>query len=85
MQNIKLMNEELKNILMSLPEGVVLVKNSNNEAVLGNIEFCRLFNIPKSDDIEGIKSKITNKTLQIHNIMSDKKNDNLNEKELKDK
>jgi energy-converting hydrogenase Eha subunit H len=29
MENIKLMNEELKNILMNLPEGVVLVNNSN--------------------------------------------------------
>ena len=40
---IKRMNEELKNILMGLPEGIVLISEKNGQVVLNNEEFTRMF------------------------------------------
>lgn len=43
---IRRMNEELKNILMGLPEGIVLINEKNGQAVLNNEEFMKIFQIP---------------------------------------
>jgi hypothetical protein len=40
---IKRMNEELKNILMNLPEGIILINDETNEVTLNNQEFMRIF------------------------------------------
>lgn len=37
------MNEELNNMLMNLPEGIVLINDKTGQVVLGNEEFKRLF------------------------------------------
>jgi hypothetical protein len=37
------MNEELRNILVNLPEGIVLINEETNQVSLGNNEFLRLF------------------------------------------
>ncbi len=43
MTEIKRMNEELKNILMRLPDGIVLINENNGQVVLYNDEFSRIF------------------------------------------
>ena len=40
---IRQMNEELKNILLRLPEGIILIKEQNGHVVLNNEEFMRIF------------------------------------------
>jgi hypothetical protein len=37
------MNEELKSILMNLPDGIVLINEESNEITLNNSEFNRIF------------------------------------------
>ena len=37
------MNEELKNILMNLPEGIILYNQESKEVVLYNDEFIKTF------------------------------------------
>lgn len=42
MKNIQQMNEEFKNILMTLPEGIILLNANTKEVALGNLECRRL-------------------------------------------
>jgi hypothetical protein len=37
------MNEELKTILMNLPEGIILINEEKNSVSLNNQEFMRIF------------------------------------------
>jgi hypothetical protein len=37
------MNEELKSILMNLPDGIVLINEESNNVSLNNAEFNRIF------------------------------------------
>lgn len=46
MEKIRTMNEELKNLLMSLPDGIVLVDEKTSDLSLVNNEFKRLFSLP---------------------------------------
>jgi hypothetical protein len=41
------MNDELKSILLNLPEGIILINNESEEVALTNFEFGRLFHLPK--------------------------------------
>lgn len=38
------MSDDIKNILMNLPEGIVLINNKTKEAVLENYQFNKFFN-----------------------------------------
>jgi hypothetical protein len=40
---IRRMNEELKNIFMGLPEGIVLISEKSGQVVLNNEEFMQIF------------------------------------------
>jgi c-di-AMP phosphodiesterase-like protein len=68
--NIQKMNEELTNILMNLPEGIVLVNEQSNEVALGNNEFRRLFSIPKALSNEAIGGKLQEQVLISYNNKS---------------
>jgi hypothetical protein len=39
------MNEELKSILMNLPEGIILIDEENSKISLNNQEFMRIFQV----------------------------------------
>lgn len=45
MEDINRMNDELRHLLVSLPEGIILINNNNKEVALANIEFNRLFGL----------------------------------------
>ena len=55
------MNQELKTILMKLPEAIVLVCEETTEVSLHNSQFDNIFKI--SDDSENLKEAITQKTM----------------------
>lgn len=55
------MNQELKTILMKLPEAIVLVSAETTEVSLHNSQFDNIFKI--SDDSENLKEAITQKTM----------------------
>jgi c-di-AMP phosphodiesterase-like protein len=42
-KQIMKMNEELQNILMNLPEGIILINEETNKVSLKNQEFMRIF------------------------------------------
>lgn len=67
MGNIQRMNEDLKSILMNLPEGVILINNSTKEVALGNYEFRRLFQLPKYAQIDKINERIKDNVLSTYN------------------
>lgn len=58
METVQRMNEELKNILINLPEGIVLINEETNQVSLGNIEFLRLFSLDKNCSNDIIASKL---------------------------
>lgn len=64
---IKRMNEELKNILMALPDGIVLINEKNGQVVLNNEEFSRIFQVPLQCKKEEITSLIRQKSIKIFN------------------
>jgi hypothetical protein len=39
------MNEELKSILMNLPEGIILIDEESSKISLNNQEFMRIFQV----------------------------------------
>lgn len=45
MKNIQMMNDELKSILMEMPEGVVLIDEQTEQVSLGNNEFKKIFRL----------------------------------------
>lgn len=63
MKSIQQMNEEFQAILMNLPEGVVLINKDNKNVTLGNLEFRRLFSVPKLATNEGIAVKLNDPIL----------------------
>lgn len=60
---VKQMNDELNNILMNLPEGIVLINEATGEVVLGNEEFKKLFCLPKEAETEDINKKVNSAIL----------------------
>jgi len=70
MENIKRMNEEFKNILMTLPEGIILINNETNEVTLGNNEFKRLFLVPQQASIDAIGERLKQNVLLTYNKVS---------------
>ena len=44
------MNQELKSILMNLPEGILLINEESNMVSLNNQEFMRIFQISQAAD-----------------------------------
>ncbi len=48
MATVQKMNEELKKILINMPEGIVLINEENDQVSLGNIEFFRLFSLQQN-------------------------------------
>lgn len=48
MSQIKKMNDDLKNILMNFPEGIVLYDENKHEVVLANQELRRIFKCPSN-------------------------------------
>jgi hypothetical protein len=48
MHTVERMNEELKNIFINLPEGIVLINEENSQVSLGNFEFLRLFSLSRN-------------------------------------
>lgn len=48
------MNEELTNILMTLPEGIILINEETGQVTLGNKELIRLFKIHQTASPEEI-------------------------------
>lgn len=67
---MKRTNEEFKNILMTLPEGIILINNETKQVTLGNYEFRRLFSVPKFASIDQIDSRINEKLLQTYSKAS---------------
>jgi hypothetical protein len=63
-------NEEFKNILMTLPEGIILINNETKQVTLGNFEFRRLFSVPKFASIDQIDSRIHERLLQTYSKAS---------------
>jgi sensor histidine kinase regulating citrate/malate metabolism len=49
-KQIMQMNEELKTILMKLPEGIILINEQTNKITLNNQEFMRIFQISQAAD-----------------------------------
>ncbi|TNV84152.1 hypothetical protein FGO68_gene1404 [Halteria grandinella] len=66
-QRTNKMNIDLKNLLMALPEGIVLMNTKTKEVAFSNLEFTRLFGLPDLCSSDLIKAKLDDKTLQSHN------------------
>ena len=45
MAQIKIMNDDFRNMLMNLPEGIVLYNQANHEVVLANSELGKIFKL----------------------------------------
>ena len=63
---IRRMNEELKSILMNLPEGIVLINDETHEVVLQNSEFHRIFAIPEFTDVADLEKLIHHPTVKVY-------------------
>ena len=64
MHTVQRMNEELKNIFINLPEGIVLINEENNSQVsLGNYEFLRLFSLNRNTSNAEIAIKLAENVL----------------------
>ena len=61
------MNEELRNILVNLPEGIVLINEETNQVSLGNNEFLRLFKLSRRSSNEEIAIKLADNVLMGQN------------------
>lgn len=69
MAQIQKMNDDLKHMLMTMPEGIVLINKETQDVTLGNFEFRRLFKIPKTSNNETIGAIIKQTVLQLYNNM----------------
>lgn len=47
LERIKTMNDELKSLLMSLPEGIILMDTETKSVTLANYQFKKLFALPE--------------------------------------
>jgi len=63
MATVQRMNEELRNILVNLPEGIVLINEETNQVSLGNNEFLRLFKLGRNSSNEEIAIKLADNVL----------------------
>ena len=64
MHTVQRMNEELKNIFINLPEGIVLINEENNrQESLGNYEFLRLFSLNRNTSNAEIAIKLAENVL----------------------
>ena len=63
MATVQRMNEELRNILVNLPEGIVLINEETNQVSLGNNEFLRLFSLGRNSSNEEIAMKLLDNVL----------------------
>jgi len=66
MHTVQRMSEELKNIFINLPEGVVLINEENSEVSLGNYEFLRLFSLNRNSSNAEIAIKLAENVLVPH-------------------
>jgi hypothetical protein len=73
MHTVQRMNEELTNIFINLPEGIVLINEENNQVSLGNYEFLRLFALNRNTSNAEIAIKLAENVLVPH---GSQKNDN---------
>ena len=60
------MNEELKSILMNLPEGIVLINDDSNEVALYNQEFNRIFTVEQYTSPDGLRELIQQPIVKIY-------------------
>ena len=68
MDQIQHMNDDLSNLLSSLPDGIVIYNERNGEVVLANQEFKRVFGAQLST--EQLEQKIRAKIIKPYNLMS---------------
>ena len=66
MHTVERMNEELKNIFINLPEGIVLINEENSQVSLGNFEFLRLFSLSRNTSNAEIAIKLAENVLVPH-------------------
>jgi hypothetical protein len=66
MHTVERMNEELKNIFINLPEGIVLINEENSQVSLGNYEFLRLFSLNRNTSNAEIAIKLAENVLVPH-------------------
>ena len=64
---IRRMNQELKSILMNLPEGIVLINDETDEVTLQNQEFNRIFAIPEDANSDELGQIIRKPTVKVYN------------------
>ena len=60
------MNEELKSILMNLPEGIILINDESRKVSLNNQEFMRIFQLPTATDPELITDIVRQQTVTLY-------------------
>jgi sensor histidine kinase regulating citrate/malate metabolism len=66
LERIKTMNEELQSLLMSLPEGIVLLDTNSKTVSLANNQFKKLFSLPEECSTEMINDKLEDEVLRLH-------------------
>lgn len=63
------MNEDLTDLLMNLPKPVILIRESDNEVVMGNKELCKLLSTDEKDGRDAIATRIAEKIFQPYNYI----------------
>ena len=63
---IRQMNEELKSILMNLPEGIVLINDETSEVALQNQEFNRIFAVPDTASSQNVTDLVKEPLVKIY-------------------
>lgn len=65
-KQITQMNDELKSILMNLPEGILLINDESSKVSLNNSEFMRIFQMSSAADPDAISDMVKQQTVSLY-------------------